>query len=355
MRGSIDQGLVVSECAATDVVRKRGIRLTCRDVERIRREIQALEREISEAEAARNEWEEQSWDVDASLGKMYKDLENLSVECNQAIRRLKIGDELQYKLNSKGSKPADILGVDYKSSTLIAFVDDLKKSSMAKLEEFISLQQQSQDKDSKVKEKRSHLTEIQSRIDAVESQLSVVEKEIQEYASMCSAEAKRITEDIEQEMHKLDKREREADEFLKDLIKKNDEEIQKCAHELLMLVDSVSKYKESMVSTLLNIRRDVSETAEPHKCLQGLRSLAAELVNVVVDRYSLVLSLRRLLNQNANFSEEQMKGINIHLRRGQTDSTGSWMKSDCALDEVKGILWDGTEHEYSLVLQLFTT
>ncbi|KAF9593667.1 hypothetical protein IFM89_024484 [Coptis chinensis] len=71
---------------------------------------------------------------------------------------------------------------------------------------------------------------------------------------MCSVEAKRITGDLEREMHKLDKREREADECLKtssaklqDLIKKNDEEIQNCAHELLMLVDSVSKYKESMV------------------------------------------------------------------------------------------------------------
>ncbi|KAF9593666.1 hypothetical protein IFM89_024483 [Coptis chinensis] len=103
---------------------------------------------------------------------------------------------------------------------------------------------------------------------------------------MCSAEAKRITEDLEQEMHKLDKTEREEDEFLKtssaklqDLIKKNDEEIQKCAHELLMLVDSVSKYKESMESTLLNIRRDVSETAEAiTNVYKG--SLAAELVNV---------------------------------------------------------------------------
>ncbi|KAF9625185.1 hypothetical protein IFM89_020052 [Coptis chinensis] len=91
--------------------------------------------------------------------------------------KLKIGDDLQYKLNSKGSKPVDILGVDDISllkNTLIAFANDLNKSSMAKLEEFISLQQQSQDKDTK-----------------------------------------RITEDLEQEMHKLDKREREADEFLK--------------------------------------------------------------------------------------------------------------------------------------------
>ncbi|KAF9593694.1 hypothetical protein IFM89_024511 [Coptis chinensis] len=126
---------------------------------------------------------------------------------------------------------------------------------------------------------------------------------------MCSAEAKRITEGLEQEMHKLDKTEREEDEFLKtssaklqDLIKKNDEEIQKCAHELLVLVDSVSKYKESMESTLLNIRRDVSETAEAiSNVYKG--SLAAELVNVRI--------------------------------------APAWMKSGSTQDEVKGILWDG--------------
>ncbi|KAF9593665.1 hypothetical protein IFM89_024482 [Coptis chinensis] len=210
----------------------------------------------AEAEVV-SEMEKEVFNLDEKLQAMRSDpsdkekLEKEKAMLEEDIRKfhalidgfkLKIGDDLQY---------------------------DLNKSSMAKLEEFISLQQQSQDKDSKLKEKRSPLTKNLSRIDAVESQLSVVEKEIQEYASTCSAEAKRITEDLEQEMHKLDKTEREEDEFLKtssaklqDLIKKNDEEIQKCAHELLMLVDSVSKYKESMESTLLNIRRDVSETAE---------------------------------------------------------------------------------------------
>lgn len=243
-----------------------------RDVEKMRREIQILDREISEAEAARNEWEEKSWDLDAALGQKLKELESLSIDGNQAIRRLKIGDDMQYKVNIKGSKPDDILGNDYKTTlkpALITLAEDLKKSSMEKLEELISLQQQSQDNQSKLKEKRTRLTEIQSQINAIESQLSSMRKELAEYTSVCHMESKRLTEEFEEERHKLDIMGRKAEDAIKssqgklDLaIKQSDEELQKCARELLMLVDSVSKYKESMESTVLDMRKELSDTVE---------------------------------------------------------------------------------------------
>lgn len=59
-----------------------------RDVERMRRELQAVERDISEAEVSRNAWEEKSWDLDATLGNKFKELEALAMECNQAMKRL---------------------------------------------------------------------------------------------------------------------------------------------------------------------------------------------------------------------------------------------------------------------------
>lgn len=58
-----------------------------RDVERMKRELQAVERDIGEAELARNSWEEKSWDLDATLGHKFKELEALAMECNQAMRR----------------------------------------------------------------------------------------------------------------------------------------------------------------------------------------------------------------------------------------------------------------------------
>lgn len=61
--------------------------VNARDAERMKRELQAVERDIAEAEAARNAWEEKSWDLDAALGHKFKELESLSIECNQALRR----------------------------------------------------------------------------------------------------------------------------------------------------------------------------------------------------------------------------------------------------------------------------
>ena len=58
-----------------------------RDAERMKRELQAVERDIMEAEVARNGWEEKSWDLDTMIGHKFKELEALSIECNQALRR----------------------------------------------------------------------------------------------------------------------------------------------------------------------------------------------------------------------------------------------------------------------------
>ncbi|PIA60979.1 hypothetical protein AQUCO_00300474v1 [Aquilegia coerulea] len=261
-----------------------------RDVERMRREIQALEREISEAETARNEWEEKSWDLDAALRQNLKELESLSVECNQAIRRLKFGDDMQYKLSKNGSNPADILGNDYKSTlkpALNRFEDELKKSSLEKLEELISLQQKSQDNIIKIKEKGSRLTELKSQIDVGETQLSLMKKELEDYTSMCCMEANRMTEDDEQEVHTLDTMEQKVEDSLKSsneklqhVTKLTDEEIQICARELMALIDSVSKYKEHMASTILDMKNGVSETSKAvPNTLKG--SLAAEFGSLI--------------------------------------------------------------------------
>ena len=58
-----------------------------RDAERMKRELQAVERDIMEAEVARNGWEEKSWDLDTMIGHKFKELEALSIACNLALRR----------------------------------------------------------------------------------------------------------------------------------------------------------------------------------------------------------------------------------------------------------------------------
>lgn len=242
-----------------------------RDAERMKRELQAVERDIAEAEIARNAWEEKSWDLDATLGHKLKDLEALSIECNQAMRRLKLGNTFQYTLNAKGSTPAEVLGIDYKSTLkplLDSFSDDIKKSSMVKLEELISLQQESVDLAAKIEAKRNRIALLQTHIDEVEAQLDLLKKDTQDFTSRCAAEAKKMADDVEAEARHLDNVEKEAADMLQnsqlkfqEAVRQNEEEIQLCACELFQLVDSVSKYKEFMATRITEMKTDLSETA----------------------------------------------------------------------------------------------
>lgn len=90
--------------------------------------------------------------------------------CLPGVSRLKIGNGVQYQLNSEGTTPAEIMGIDHKVTlkpALNSFVDDIKKSSMGKLEESISYQQKSSENAVRLEEKRKHLAAVQSRIDEV--------------------------------------------------------------------------------------------------------------------------------------------------------------------------------------------
>ncbi|XP_041011623.1 kinetochore protein NDC80 homolog [Juglans microcarpa x Juglans regia] len=245
--------------------------MSSRDVERMRRELQAMERDIGEAELARNTWDEKSWDLDATLGHKFKELEALAMECNQAMRRLKIGDHFQYVLNAKGSTPAEIMGIDYKSKlkpALDSYADDIQKSSMEKLEDLISLQQLSKENAAKIEEKKNHIVALQSRIDDLEAQLNLLKKEIQDYTYRRAAEAKTMIEEVQREAHDLDVVEREAAEVLKtsklrlrEAINQSEEEIQIRAYDLFTLVDSVSRYKEHVESNISEMKTNLAEAA----------------------------------------------------------------------------------------------
>ncbi|XP_049409779.1 kinetochore protein NDC80 homolog [Solanum stenotomum] len=262
-----------SICAENEELKKRveeqGI--NSRDADRMKRELHALERDIGDIENQRIEWEEKAWDLDSAIGNMYKKLEELMIECNQSIRRLKLGNEFQYQLNPQGSSPAEVLGINYKKTlkpTLASFEDEMKKSSMGKMEELISLQQQSSEKAIKVESKRNRLATLQAHIDDLEAQLDLVKKERLDFTSSCATEAGRIVEEVEAETQKLDQVEREAADFLKaskaklqETIAQTEEEVQLCARELFAVVDSVSKYKEYITSKVGMMKNDLAEAA----------------------------------------------------------------------------------------------
>ncbi|KAK8626658.1 hypothetical protein V6N13_134291 [Hibiscus sabdariffa] len=51
-----------------------------RDVERMKREMQAVEKDIVDAEMARNSWEDKSWDLDSETGQKLKELMALAIK-----------------------------------------------------------------------------------------------------------------------------------------------------------------------------------------------------------------------------------------------------------------------------------
>ncbi|XP_074280536.1 kinetochore protein NDC80 homolog [Silene latifolia] len=251
-------------------VEAQGINM--RDAERMKRELMSAEREISEAESSRSSWEEKCWDLDSAIGQKFKELESLSIECNQALRRIKLGGDFQYRLNAKGSSVAEVLGINYKTTlkpAINAFVDDIKKSTTGKLEEFITLQQHSKEMNAKIEAKQNRLSVLQSHIDDKERQLEMIRNEIDEYASRCASEAEKIVGDVEVEVHNLVNMESEALATLRDAelkleeeTRQSKEETQCCAYELFALIDSVSKYKEHVEKKISEMKRDLSETTE---------------------------------------------------------------------------------------------
>ncbi|KAK7388056.1 hypothetical protein VNO78_22859 [Psophocarpus tetragonolobus] len=242
-----------------------------RDVDRMKRELQAVQRDSAEAQLARNAWEDKSWDLDTSLSRTIKDLHTLAIDCNQALKRLKIGNGIHYQIHPTGTTPPQIMGIDHKfilKPALASFADDIKKTSMEKLEELISYQHMSAGIAVRLEAKRNQLATLLSRIDEMEAQQNMIKKETQEYTSKCSAEATKMLEDIQLADREIDIMEREAAEVLRtselklqEAIKQSEEEIQMRARNLFQLVDSVSKFKEHVGSKISEMSKTLSETA----------------------------------------------------------------------------------------------
>ncbi|KAK6156911.1 hypothetical protein DH2020_011159 [Rehmannia glutinosa] len=300
-------------CEENEELKKRieeqGINL--RDAERMKRELQAVDRDIEEMEGARNGWEEKIWELDSEIGHKFKELERLVMECNQAIRRdhfvldevhlmirLKIGNGFQYQLNASGSTPSEVLGLDYKSilkPALASFSEDIKRSSMGKLEELISLRQQSGENAAKLEEKQNRIAVLQSHIDEllsltrglgrtglcvcvatlIENFMSNLQKQVDRLWPFCvsiagrhGSEARKLAEEVDVETQNMSVVEKEAAEFLKtskaelqETIIRTEEEVKLCAQELFDLINSVSTYKEYVGSKIARMKNDLLETA----------------------------------------------------------------------------------------------
>lgn len=243
-----------------------------RDAERMKRELQAVERDIEEAETERNSWEDKTWNLNAAIQDKFKELESLAMECNQAVKRLKLGNSFQYVLNADGATPVDVMGIDYKSIVkpgLQSAADEIKRSSMEKLEEYISLQRESSELAAKLDEKRNRIAALQSHIDEEEAHIDNLRKETEEFTYRYSMEAQKLADEVQMEAHNFDILEKEAAQFLEaskqklqEELEQSEIEIQRRARELFEVVDTVSKFKEQMESKISEMKSKLAGTAE---------------------------------------------------------------------------------------------
>ncbi|KAJ3669871.1 hypothetical protein LUZ60_010195 [Juncus effusus] len=240
-----------------------------RDVERMRREMQSIEKGIEEAINGKSSLEEKAWEVEAGIVKMLDQLEILVGDCNQALKKLKLEVDFQYVLNTNGSSPAEVIGKNYKTTlkpALKTLDEDFKKSSVSKLEESISLRGELEETSKLVEEKKKNFTNLTDKLQEIEGQIVLVKNETEKNRSKFAAEIDELKAEMERKENELTIVETQAQEFLKmaemkkmNAKKETEEEIQMCFTPLLSLIDSVTDYMEFMESAVDDYRSDLSE------------------------------------------------------------------------------------------------
>lgn len=249
------------------------------DYERMHKAIQAVEREIVEIQMGRNAHEDKQLELDASIRRKFKELVACSEHCNDAIKKLKLGNDFRYIPNAEGSTPSMVVGIDYKSMLkpqLKAVAENAKKLYVDKMEEKISVEKQLQENATLLKVKREELMSIQRQNEQENSTLIDLKREIKENDSLYDSEARKIKAEVNERVVQLEIAEKDADLFLKnteqklkDTVIKTNKELDKCSQEVLALVDSISKSKEQIQSVISGVTAKLVDTAkyvaEAHK------------------------------------------------------------------------------------------
>ncbi|CAL5041954.1 unnamed protein product [Urochloa decumbens] len=243
-----------------------------RDVERMHREMQAIESDIANAENVKASQEDKCWELDSKLVTKLEEFEGVAEQCNQAIKRLKPGIDFQYVINSKGTSPSEMLGLDYKTvlkPALLAHAEENKRRAVLNLAESADLQKQLQGSAKMLEEERSNISSLQAKNEAMLAYLNSLDHEITNDDSRCTADGRRMKDELEKKYNGLSFVEKEADEFFKnsekrlqEAIIKSDNASQALAHELLQLVDSIAEHKEFMEAKIAQGRKDLYETAD---------------------------------------------------------------------------------------------
>ncbi|KAG0451848.1 hypothetical protein HPP92_026000 [Vanilla planifolia] len=120
-------------------------------------EMQTVESDIAEGESRRNEMSGKAWKLNSEIEGKLMEIEALTEQCNQAIRKLKLRNHFQLVLDINGSSAAEVIGINYKDllkPALNALAEEAKKAIFSNTKKRINLQKQSYDNDIFIEGKR---------------------------------------------------------------------------------------------------------------------------------------------------------------------------------------------------------
>uniref|UniRef100_A0A0D9X8R5 Kinetochore protein NDC80 n=1 Tax=Leersia perrieri TaxID=77586 RepID=A0A0D9X8R5_9ORYZ len=247
-------------------------KLNVRDVERMQREIQAVEHDISKSDNGKVTLEEKGWDLDTAIVRKLEEIEGSMEQVNQALRKLNLNVEFHYTVNTKGSSPVEVLGTGYKTilkPALNSLADEMRMISVSKHDDVVDLEKQSQRNAKVLEEKRNCLSAHQANYDKSVALMDSLDVEIENHGSRCKNDARLIENELEKKEHELSTVEKEAHGLLKnsenrlqDAKQQSDQETQLCARQLLELIDSVADYKEFMEATISGMKKELYETVD---------------------------------------------------------------------------------------------
>ncbi|ONM56165.1 hypothetical protein ZEAMMB73_Zm00001d021028 [Zea mays] len=139
-----------------------------KDVDRMRREMQAIEDDIANTEKGKAALEDKFWEVEAKLVTKLEELERHAHQFNQALKQLKPTVAFQYMIDSKGSSPAEMLGTGSKTvlkPALLAHAEENKRICLSNLENLNDLQKQLQGNAKVLEEERNNIFSLQAKND----------------------------------------------------------------------------------------------------------------------------------------------------------------------------------------------
>ncbi|CAN8242261.1 unnamed protein product [Cochlearia groenlandica] len=78
-------------------------------MDKMRRELLVVERDVTETESARDGWDQKALVLNSHIRNQFHQLLRLAIDCNHSLRRLKI--DIQFAINERGELLGEVMGV----------------------------------------------------------------------------------------------------------------------------------------------------------------------------------------------------------------------------------------------------